>query len=63
MVEKLLEDLNRAHDGLQHLHIEATKANVAIVWDALQALENANAFIKSFVSTAPAKQEEGVTDA
>lgn len=62
MVEKLLEDLSRAHDGLQHLHIEATKSNVAIIWDALQALENANAFIKDLMA-ASAKQEEGVTDA
>lgn len=47
MVEKLLDDLNRAHEGLQHLRIEATKGNVAIIWDALTALENANAFIET----------------
>ena len=60
MVEKLLQDLERAHAGLQHLHIEATKGNVAIIWDALTAMENANAFLESIKSRFEPVKENAV---
>jgi hypothetical protein len=40
MDNQLLEDIDRVYKGLQNLQITATKANTAIVLDALQVLES-----------------------
>ena len=45
-MEELLQELDRVHSGIQHLDIQPTKNNVAIVLDALTVLEKAYMFIK-----------------
>ena len=44
-VEELLKDLERSHDGLQHLRIESTEFNLNIIIDTLATLKKAHAFI------------------
>jgi len=45
-MEELLSDLDRVYQGIQHLQLEPTKINTAIVLDALQVMENVYRFIK-----------------
>lgn len=58
MVEKLMKDLDTAYQGLQHLNVEPNKNNLAILTVALQAMENAYAFLKDLP-----KGEEGEENA
>ena len=44
-IEQLLNDLKRSHEGLQHLHVEATEGNLNIILDALTTLRKAHAVI------------------
>ena len=57
-VERLLEDLKRSHDGLQHLHLEATEGNLNIVLDALTTLKAAYAVISSLTEVAKEEKEK-----
>lgn len=44
-VEQLLKDLERSHEGLQHLHVEATEGNLNIILDSLTTMKAAYSFI------------------
>lgn len=58
MIEKLLEDLKRSHEGLQHLHLEATEGNLNIILDALTTLKTAYAVISSLTEAAKEEKEK-----
>lgn len=40
MMDELMKDVERVHDGIQHLQVQPTKTNIAIIFDALNVLEN-----------------------
>ena len=56
--EALMRELDRAYQGLQHLNIEPNKANLAILMDALQTMENAYHFIGGLKNEAENTQKE-----
>lgn len=45
-MDNLLNDLDRAYKGLQHLQLESTKTNMAIIWDTLNVLEKVSAHLQ-----------------
>lgn len=45
-LRELQADLNRVYEGIQHLQVQPTKVNVAIILDALQTLEKCDDFLK-----------------
>jgi hypothetical protein len=51
MNETLCKDIDRIYQGIQHLNLEPTKVNTAIILDTLQVLENVYRYLK-----------EGITD-
>lgn len=55
-IEELMKDMDRVHGGIQHLQIQPTKSNTAIILDALTVLENAYAVLDEI--QAREKQEE-----
>lgn len=57
-VERLLEDLKRSHEGLQHLHLEATEGNLNIILDALTTLKTAYVVISSLTEVAKEENEK-----
>lgn len=38
-MEDLMQDIDRVHNGIQHLQVQPTKTNTAIILDALNVLE------------------------
>ena len=44
-MKEFLDDIERIHDGLQHLQLQPTKSNTAIIFDALTVLEKVYAKI------------------
>ena len=57
-VEQLLNDLKRSHEGLQHLHIDATEGNLNIILDALTTMKTAYSFITSLIAAKAAESKE-----
>lgn len=57
-IEQLLNDLKRSHEGLQHLHLEATEGNLNIILDALTTLKAAYAVISSLTEVAKEEKEK-----
>ena len=57
-VEKLLDELKRSHEWLQHLHLESTEGNISIILDALTTLKTAYAVISSLVNTPKEETKE-----
>lgn len=57
-IEKLLKDLERSHEGLQHLHIDATEGNLNIILDALTTMKTAYSFITSLIAAKAAESKE-----
>lgn len=45
-MKEYLDEIERIHDGLQHLQLQPTKSNTAIIFDALTVLEKVYAKIK-----------------
>lgn len=58
MPEELKKDVDRAYQGLQHLNIEPTKVNLAILMDALQTMENVYRFLGGIKVEEPEKEEQ-----
>lgn len=42
---QILEDLNRSHQGLQHLQLQPTETNLAILMDAMQTMRVAHGML------------------
>lgn len=42
----LLKDVERIYDGIQHLQIQPTKTNTAIMLDTMQTLEKVYSFLQ-----------------
>lgn len=59
----LAKDIDRVYLGLQNLKIQPTKGNTAILFDALQVLENAYRFVEANAQAEEAQnaaeEEEG----
>lgn len=55
-MKELLDEIERIHDGLQHLQLQPTKSNTAIIFDALTVLEKVYAKINE------SDQQEEVTE-
>lgn len=45
--EKLLKDIDRTYTGLQHLDMQPTRNNTAIILDSLQVLEEIYSYLKN----------------
>lgn len=45
MPEELKKDLDRVYQGLQHMQVEPTETNLAIMLDTLQVIKKAYAFV------------------
>jgi len=45
-MEELLSDLDRVYTSVQHLQLEPTKTNTAIILDALQVMEKVYRLLK-----------------
>lgn len=58
MPEEMKKDVDRVYQGLQHLHIEPTKANLAILMDAMQTMENVYRYLDSIKVVEPEKAEQ-----
>lgn len=58
-MKELLEEIDRIYDGLQHLQLQPTKSNTAIIFDALTVLEKVYAKIQE---TATEQEQEEVTE-
>ena len=57
MVEKLMKDLDTAYQGLQHLSVEPSKNNLAILTVALQAMEGAYAYLQNLPKEEPGEED------
>ena len=54
----LAKDIDRVYLGLQNLKIQPTKGNTAILFDALQVLENAYRFVEANAQAQEAQNAE-----
>ena len=59
MPEKLQKDIDRVYQGLQHMQVEPTKANLAILLDAMQTLEVVYNFLGGLKASENAEAEAG----
>ena len=59
-MKELIQELDRVYSGIQHLEIQPTKNNVAIILDALNVIEKAFVFIKGH--TGEEEPENGRND-
>ena len=57
-VEQLLKDLERSHEGLQHLHVEATEGNLNIILDSLTTMKAAYSFITALIKARAEERPE-----
>ena len=59
MPEELQKDISRVYQGLQHMQVEPTKANLAILLDTMQTLEVVHNFLGGLKDSEKAKAEAG----
>lgn len=61
---ELLQDLDRVYTGLQHLNLQPTKHNTAILLDTLQVLESVYRFVgeNAPAGETPAEEEKEEED-
>ena len=63
MPEELQKDIDRIYQGLQHMKVEPTKANLAILLDTMQTLENVFNFLGELKVAKSSEPEVGEENA
>lgn len=63
MPENLQKDIDRVYQGLQHMQVEPTKANLAILLDTMQVLETVFHFLDGLKPSGKAEEEAGEENA
>jgi len=63
MPEELQKDIDRIYQGLQHMKVEPTKANLAILLDTMQTLENVFNFLGKLKVAKSSEPEVGEENA